>query len=103
MRYKIFKVCVDPIQKETVTKTTPCVVISPDVMNDNLNSAIVAPLTHSIKGIPFRPLTSYNGYSSAIALDQTKTISKTRLIQEMGHLSPTEIQAVKKALYEMYQ
>ncbi len=44
-RFDIFLVILDPTIDSEIQKTRPCVVISPDEMNQHLATVIIAPLT----------------------------------------------------------
>jgi mRNA interferase MazF len=103
MQNEIYVVGLDPTKGAEMQKTRPCVVISPDEMNDNLKTVVVAPLTGTIKGLPFRPETSFNGKTSSIALDHIRSIDKLRLLKRVGTLSDEEVVAVKTALNHMFQ
>ncbi|NAW49927.1 hypothetical protein GNY06_00450, partial [Elizabethkingia argentiflava] len=39
---------------DEINKIRPCVIISPDEMNNALNTVIIAPLTSTIKPYPMR-------------------------------------------------
>ena len=103
MQNEIYVVGLDPTKGAEMQKTRPCVVISPDEMNNNLKTVIVAPLTGTIKGLPFRPETSFNGKTSSIALDHIRSIDKGRLLKKKGTLSEVEITNLKNALLHMFQ
>ena len=54
-QYAIVLVNLDPTIDSEIKKTRPCVIISPDEMNDFLNTVIVAPITSKIHSkIPTR-------------------------------------------------
>ena len=48
-RFDIFFIELDPTIGSEINKTRPCVIISPDEMNNALNTVIVAPLTSTIR------------------------------------------------------
>ncbi|MFA8436631.1 MAG: type II toxin-antitoxin system PemK/MazF family toxin [Marinifilaceae bacterium] len=103
MQFKVFIVNLDPTKGSEMKKTRPCVVISPDVMNLHLKTVIIAPLTSTIKEIPFRPITKFNDNESAIALDQMRSVDKTRLIRCIGKLNTEEVVEAKSVLSEMFR
>ena len=53
-QFDIIWVNLDPTVGKEIKKTRPCVVVSPDELNDNLDTLIVVPLTRTIKKWPFR-------------------------------------------------
>lgn len=105
---QIFIVDLDPTKGAEMKKVRPCVVISPDEMNDNLRTVIVAPITSVPRHIPTRVFvaaSTQNGLNSDsyIALDQIKTIDKTRLsTSPIGTLSRTEAALVSNVLCQMF-
>lgn len=50
-RFEIYFVEFDPTKGSEINKTRPGVVLSPDEMNDALNTVIIAPLTSTLKTI----------------------------------------------------
>ncbi len=48
-QYEIFWVELNPTKGSEIQKRRPCVVITPDEMNDNLNVVTIAPLTSTQK------------------------------------------------------
>ena len=91
-RYEIYSVNLEPTIGIEMKKTRPCLIISPDEMNRNVQTVIVAPLTTRYRNIPSRiklEAESTNGLSSAsyVSLDQIKTIDKVRCGNVIGYIS----------------
>ena len=97
-QYDIYWVKLDPVEGSEMAKTRPCLIISPDEMNNYLNTVTIAPLTSNLKSIYWRVRIS-NGM---IALDHIRSISKTRLVNYMGSLQESEIQEVKSIIKEIF-
>ena len=68
-RFDVFLVKLDPTVGSEIQKTRPCLVISPNEINLNLTTAIVAPMTTSGKKYPSRIPVSFDGVDGFIALD----------------------------------
>ena len=89
-RYTLVEVSLDPTIGSEVKKTRPCLIVSPNEMNDNIDMVIIVPLTSKKKGLPTRvkiPKTSgLNGESYAM-IDQVKSVSKQRIVRELGTVS----------------
>lgn len=88
-------------------KTRPCLIVSPDEINTYLRTVIVVPLTSTQRGLPTRVLikaTKDSGLNndSYAALDQVKTIDKSRLSGVVGEISEAEKHAVSEVLKEMF-
>jgi len=45
MQYDVYLINLDPTIGHEIKKKRPCLIISPDEMNDNLQTVIVAPMT----------------------------------------------------------
>ncbi|WP_029523094.1 type II toxin-antitoxin system PemK/MazF family toxin [Persephonella sp. KM09-Lau-8] len=100
-QYSIWLVNLDPTIGSEIKKVRPAVVISPNEMNDVLNTVIIAPMTTKIRDWPTRVLINFQGRKGEIALDQIRTIDKRRLIKELGYLDNSTILKVKLVLKEM--
>lgn len=53
-QYCIILVNLDPTIGSEIKKTRPCVILSPDEMNTNLNTIVVAPMTTNLRKYPTR-------------------------------------------------
>jgi mRNA interferase MazF len=100
-QYAVHWINLDPTLGAKASKTRPCVIISPDEINQYLRTVIIAPLTHTLKIYPSRVLCEINGDKGSIMLDQIKTVDKTRIGSRIGNLSPAEISGVKLVINEM--
>jgi mRNA interferase MazF len=101
-RFDVILVKLDPTLGSEIQKTRPCLVVSPDEMNINLATVIVAPMTTSGKQYPSRIPVCFEGRDGFIALDHIRSVSKTRLIKKLGTIAPDEQKAVIGGLLEMF-
>jgi mRNA interferase MazF len=101
-RFDVFLVKLDPTVGSEIQKTRPCVVISPDEMNQHLATVIIAPMTTRGKQYPTRIPVNFDGKDGYIVLDQIRTVSKLRLVEKLGSIESTEQKAVLEALVEMF-
>ena len=53
-QFEVFWTDLNPTIGAEMQKTRPCVVVSPQELNDNLNTVIIVPVTSSIHGYPYR-------------------------------------------------
>ena len=86
-RVDIFFIELDPTIGSEINKTRPCIIISPDEMNNALNTVIIAPLTSTIRSYPMRINCIVQGKQGQIALDQLRTIDKSRLKNRIENLN----------------
>ena len=100
-QYDVFWVQLNPVEGNEMAKTRPCVVISPNEMNDYLNTVTIAPLTSNLKFVHWRIQVLFNGQNGMVALDHIRSVSKARLGNYMGCLQISEIQAIKNAIKAM--
>ena len=100
-QYAVHWINLDPTIGSEISKTRPCVVISPEEMNKYLHTVIIAPLTHTVKPYPSRVLCEINGDQGSIMLDQIRTIDKARIGNTLGQLSSSEAIAVKKVINQI--
>lgn len=54
-RGEVYLVELDPTRGSEIRKTRPCMIVSPDELNHQLRTAIVAPMTTAGHAYPFRP------------------------------------------------
>jgi len=101
-QYQIILASLDPTIGSEIKKTRPCVVISPDEMNNHLRTVVIAPMTTSSKDYPTRVEIKHDNKISWIVLDQIRTIDKQRIIKELGKLSRPEIKEIKEVLKETF-
>ena len=101
-QYQIILVNLDPTIGSEINKTRPCVVISPDEMNQHLRTVVIAPMTTSSKNYPTRVEIKHDSRIGWIVLDQVRTIDKQRILKDLGKLSKPEIKEVKAILKETF-
>ena len=83
-RFDVYLVNLDPTLGSEIQKTRPCLVISPDEMNRNIRTVIIAPMTSAQKEYPTRVSCTFRKKQGQIVLDQVRTVDKIRLIQKLG-------------------
>ena len=98
-QYDIVLVGLDPTIGAEMKKTRPCIVLSPDEMNDPLRTVQVAPLTTNIRAYPWRVSITFQRKKGMVALDQIRTIDKRRIIRRLGK-APSGIPRRVKAVIE---
>jgi mRNA interferase MazF len=101
-QYDVFWVNLDPTQGSEMAKIRPCVVISPDEMNDYLKTATIAPLTSNLRPAHWRINVFFDGQNGMVALDHIRTVSKSRLGDYMGSLRVSEVQKIKQTIKVMF-
>lgn len=105
MKYKQYQLVIvnlDPTVGSEIQKTRPSVIISPNEMNVNLNTVVIAPITSNLRDYPTRVKVQIDSKEFRIVVDQIRTIEKQRIIKNIGQLSPSEKEVLKNVIYETY-
>ncbi len=86
-----------------MAKKRPVVIVSRDALNSCLQTVTVCPLTTQLHpSWRSRLQVHCNGRQADIAVDQIRTVSKTRLGARVGTLSADEAAALRLLITEMY-
>ena len=101
-RFDVFLVRLNPTVGSEIAKTRPCVVVSPDEMNRQLRTVIIAPLTGADKPYPSRVPCRFGNRRGQVALDQLRTIDRSRLLKRLGRLDSSTAASVVRTLLEMF-
>ena len=103
-RFEVYLVNLDPTIGAEIQKTRPCLVVSPDEMNRNIRTVIIAPMTSAQKDYPTRVSCTFANKRGQIVLDQVRTIDKARLIQKLGTIdskAQLEVVSVLEKLFAL--
>ena len=101
-RGQVHLVRLDPTLGREIRKTRPCVIVSPDELNEHLRTVIVAPMTTSGTAYPWRPRCRFHGRVGFVALDQLRTVDAQRLLKTLGRLDSATVDGVLDRLQEMF-
>jgi len=100
-QYDLTIVNLDPTFGSEIKKTRPCIIVSPNEMNEVLNTVIIVPITSNKKKYPTRIKINKAKIKGMIAIDQIRTIDKRRITNVMGQISVKTIVDIKDVLNEM--
>jgi mRNA interferase MazF len=101
-RGEVHLVRLNPTLGSEIQKTRPCLVVSPDELNQYLHTVIIAPMTTGGGRYPWRVPCRFQRRSGFVALDQLRTVDTERLLQRLGRLTPATVAAVLQRLQEMF-
>jgi mRNA interferase MazF len=101
-RGDVYLVQLDPTRGSEIRKTRPCLVVSPDELNDHLHTVIIAPMTTVGHAYPWRVSCRFQGRSGFVVTDQLRTVDVERLTRRLGRLAPNALAAVLSVLEEMF-
>ena len=101
-RGDVYLVALDPTRGREIRKTRPCVVVSPDDLNANLQTVLLAPMTTGGHRYPFRIPCRFRGRDGFVVLDQMRTADRGRLVRRLGSVSAAAQQTILATLREMF-
>lgn len=100
-RLEVWLVNLDPTVGSEMKKTRPAVIVSPNELNEHLNTVVVAPLTTG-RAYAFRVATRVQGKAGVAALDQLRAVDKRRLVHRVGALETRTGKKLLASLAEFF-
>ncbi len=100
-QYNIYWVELNPTFGAEINKVRPCIILSPKEMNDRLLTVIIAPITSTVRTLPFRPNIKIDGRDGQIMLDQLRGIDKRRLRNLICSANENVIEQIKENIVEI--
>lgn len=98
-RGEVWWVDFEPSVGGEIRKKRPAVIISNDAANKYLNRMQVVPLTSKVGRVyPCEAVVMLNDKQSKAMADQLTTVSKQRLVNQMGRLTHTDMRKVEHAV-----
>ena len=101
-QYEVVLINLDPTVGSEIKKTRPCVILSPDEMNDYLRTVTIAPMTTKSHNYPTRVKVEQGSQECWVVLDQIRTIDQSRIIRTLGKLDKEEITRCKAVIRETF-
>jgi mRNA interferase MazF len=102
VRGEVYLINLDPTIGSEVQKTRPCVIVSPNEMNQYIRTVIIAPMTSKLRNYKSRVEIEFDRKKGQVMLDQLRTVDKQRLVKNLGNLSQQETKKVLSLLQEMF-
>ena len=100
-RYSIYLINLNPTIGSEIKKTRPCLILSPDEMNENIDTVIIAPMTTKPHKYPTRIPITLNGKHGWVILDQIRALDKRRIIKKVGQASASTVKQIQTVLNNM--
>jgi mRNA interferase MazF len=101
-RGAVHLVALDPTKGSEIRKTRPCLIVSPNELNQNLRTIVVAPMTTGGQTYPWRVPCRFQRRSGHVAVDQLRTVDTERLVKRLGTLDSETLSEVLRVLQELF-
>ena len=101
-RFEVYLINLDPQPSKDAKNTRPAVIISPDEVNANLSTVIIAPLSSTNLKYPTRVPTQFLNSERVIVLDQIRTVESERLVKKIGEIDDATRAALVAKLQELF-
>ncbi len=101
-RFSVFLVSPDSTIKSEIKRTHPYVIISPNEMNRNISTIIIAPLTSRLRNYPTRVSCKVAEKRGQIVLDQIITVDQSRLLKKIDVIDERVQKKIFSVLNEMF-
>jgi len=102
-RYELRWAKLDPSRGAEMAKTRPVVIVSLDELNARLQTVTICPITSQLHPAwRCRQPVRCAKRPAEIAVDQIRTVSKTRLGSRIGFLTAEEASALRRLITEMF-
>jgi mRNA interferase MazF len=98
-RFDVYLVNLDAVPSKDAKNTRPCVIVSPDEMNRNIATVMIAPLSATTSKYPTRVSVNFLNSERMIVLDQVRTVDKVRLVKKIGEIEkPAQKETIDRLL-----
>ena len=101
-RGEVWLLAVESVKDHERGGTRPCLVVSPDELNEHLPTVLIAPMTTAGKAYPFRIPCSFQKQFGFVMLDRIRVADRSRLVAHVGTLKPATLVRVLSSLQEMF-
>ena len=101
-RFEVYLTRLYPTVGVEIQKRRPCLVVSPDELNRNVKTVIIAPMTTKSRSFPTRIACEFKGKSGFVILDQIRAIDQIRLGKRLGEIDEQTQVSVLEKLQEIF-
>ena len=102
--FDVYLVNLYPTVGLEIKKSGPCIVLSPEKMNNVLGTVIIAPLTTTLRGYPSRVDLRFQNKFCEVCLDQLRAVDDSRLSKTaLGRLKRDDLETIKTTMSEIFE
>lgn len=102
-RFEVWQTGLNPTVGSEISKSRPCLVISPNEANKYLSAVTIIPLTSTIRNYPTRINCRFDGKSGQLAIDQIRSVDKTRLVKKLGIMDEETCKLLCSVMVETFK
>jgi mRNA interferase MazF len=102
VRGDVWLVALDPTIGREIKKSRPAVVVSPNELNETLDTVIVSPMTTGSSSAPYRVPLTFEGKRGLILAEQLRAIDKQRLLRRIGRIPGKVLVETLRVYQEMF-
>ena len=102
LRFEVWLVNLDPAIGKEIKKIRPCLIVSPNEANKYLNTVVGAPMTTIVRNYPTRVPCAFQKKKGQVAIDQIRSLDKSRLVKKLGNLNEQICRDVCEKLKEYF-
>ena len=101
-RFEVWLIDLNPVAGSEISKTRPCIVISPDSANKALATITIAAMTSVIRNYPTRVNCLFQNKQGQVALDHIRSVSKLRFVKKVGVMDEKTCKQVCETLINLF-
>jgi mRNA interferase MazF len=94
----IWKIKLYPVRGSEQDGIRPCIIVSPNSMNEALLTIIVIPMTTQLKKWPTRIEVQFDNKNGQACIEHIRSVSKERFVNKLGSVSDIELAIIQKRL-----
>jgi len=102
-RFEIWLVGLNPTVGSEISKSRPCIIVSPDEANKYLHVVTIIPLTSTNRDYPTRVNCCFDKKEGQLAIDQIRSVDKFRLIKKLGTMDEKTCKELCNVIVEAFR
>jgi mRNA interferase MazF len=96
---EIYWINLSPARGRETSKRRPGLVVSPNEMNQELGTVVIAPITSTVRPWATRYPLTLSGKPRSVALDQIRSVDAGRLGKRIASVSPAPALEILRAMF----
>ena len=93
----------DPTVGREIRKARPCLVVSPDDLNDRVGTIAIVPLTSGSWPASYHVETIFDGMPGRLVPEQLRSLDRSRFVKLLGVLDGRALSDTLAVLREMFE